>query len=474
MSTMDYHSAVAVPINEKFIPRVEKEYKPATKHFPSWADEVSDDEKPLARTEVIESPKAAKPAKPEPRVKSPEPAKAEPTKVEPTKAEPAKAESKAVVVQAVPPAPKLQLPYKEALGKIQKSQPAQPPALAQPSPAPKPEAAPSRKPPAQDNPVVRPVREDLPQHMQDRILTLQLRQEIWKKHFQDCEMQEGAEPLQLQIPRNKRVELLVGEKIGDGERTGRTIFDHLRTVLPAAVDVMYQDSPDKRFGFTLLYIGLKSAWLENPHAWGPVLALQMAWSTLFPWANLVNDRYNINVVKWARWHTDNEIESMRKRLSDKNDLMATAFDYVEKEGTSRDPLVARSERPAPRAPRPKLGQHQAKMAAERRAENDKLSVMLEASAAKQREEVMERVADMIDAALMDKVGTTVDWKVLKDKLSEFAVKTGDAGSSAKWAYEGCAEWRRNNIPENSKGQVLFDRELNSWYTGFLGFLGQSK
>lgn len=114
------------------------------------------------------------------------------------------------------------------------------------------------------------------------------------------------------------------------------------------------------------------------------------------------------------------------------------------------------------------------MTAERRAENDKLSVMREAAAAKQREEVIESVADMIDAALMNKVGTTVDGKVLKSKLCHFVVETGDAGSRAKWAYEGCAEWRRHNISVKSKGQVLFDREPNSWYNGFLGFLALSK
>lgn len=70
----------------------------------------------------------------------------------------------------------------------------------------------------QDISIARPVREDLSKPMQDRVLPLDVRQGIWERHFIDCEMQEGPEPLQLQIPRNKRNTLLVGDKIVDGEK----------------------------------------------------------------------------------------------------------------------------------------------------------------------------------------------------------------------------------------------------------------
>lgn len=54
------------------------------------------------------------------------------------------------------------------------------------------------------------------------------------------------------------------------------VFDRLRNCLPHAIDIIYQDSPDGRFGFTLLYIGLKSAWQDEPHAPNSVLALHLA------------------------------------------------------------------------------------------------------------------------------------------------------------------------------------------------------
>lgn len=456
MSANDYLSAVAVPINETFVPRTEEE-KPASKSAFNWADDVEEAEQTPSRTEAAKSPKAVEP---EPVAKPPKPAKADP--------EP-------VVVQAVPPAPKPSIPYRDALGKLPQPKPAQPIALPKPSPAPKPEAAPARKPRAQDKPVVRPVREDMPKPKQDRVLPLKLRQELWATHFQDCEMQEGAEPLQLQIPRGKRDTLFFGEMGSDGDRTYRAIFDLLRLgVLPAAIDVIWQDSPDTRFDYTLLYIGLKPAWLDNPNAWGPVMALHMAWAMLLPWANLVNDRYNVTVLEWARWYTEHEIETMRKRSSDMDSLMARAIKFVEDENISRDPLAADSRRKAPRAPRPKQGEHQAKMTAERRAENEKLSAMMATAAQAQRAEVVSRVAGIIDTARKDPASTALDWKTLKDSLSQLVVETGEPGSRAQWVHEGCTAWKKKNLPENSEGQVLFDRELNSWYNGFLGFLGMHK
>lgn len=183
---------------------------------------------------------------------------------------------------------------------------------------------------------VRPVREDLPQDQQDRVLSLKLRKEIWKVHFRDCALQEGAEPLQLQIPRNKRDSLLLGERMMDGQRTSSVVFDRMQSYLPHAIDVIYQDSQDERFGFTLVYIGLKPAWQAHPQAYNSILALHMAWATLFPWAKLVNEGCNIDVASFAKWHTDNEIEVRRKRTSDSDTVMAEAMDFVEDhEGFSR-------------------------------------------------------------------------------------------------------------------------------------------
>lgn len=457
LSANEYVSSVAVPIHETFVRRQTEKEEPANKSGFDWADDVEEAEQTPSRTEATKPPKASEP---DPVAKPPKPAKAEP--------EP-------VVVQAVPPAPKPSIPYREALGKLPQPKPAQPIAPPQPSAAPKAEAAPVRKPRAQDKPVVRPVREDMPQRKQDRVLPLELRQELWARNFQDCEMQEGAEPLQLQIPRSKRDTLLLGKLFLNGERNFRDIFDRLRLgVLPAAVDVVWQDSADNKFDYTLLYIGLKPAWLDNPEDWGPVLALHMAWAMLLPWAKLVSDGYNITVLDWARWYTDNEIQTMRKRSSDMESLMARATKYVEDGRITRDPPAADSHRRAPRAPRPKPGEHQAKMTAERRAENDKLSTIMARAAQTQKAEVVSRVAGIIDGARRDPAGTALDWKALKDGLSQLVVETGEPGSRAQWVYEGCAEWRKKNLPETSEGQVLFDRELNSWYNGFLGFLGMHK
>lgn len=183
---------------------------------------------------------------------------------------------------------------------------------------------------------VRPVREDLPQDQQERILSLNLRQEIWKMHFRDCALQEGAEPLQLQIPRNKRDTLLLGGRIMDGEGTSSVVFDRMQSYLPHVIDVIYQDAQDERFGFTLVYIGLKPAWQAQPQAYNSILALHMAWATLFPWAKLVNEGCNIDVATFAKWHTDNEIEVRRQRTSDSDTVMAEAMDFVKDyEGLSR-------------------------------------------------------------------------------------------------------------------------------------------
>lgn len=202
--------------------------------------------------------------------------------------------------------------------------------------APEPEAAPASKPHAQDRPVVRPIREYLPQDKQDRVLSLKLRQEIWKVHFRDCALQEGAEPLQLQIPRNKRDALLLGEGMVDGERTRSVVFDRMQSYLPHAIDIIYQDAQDERFGFTLVYIGLKPAWQAHPQAYNSILALHTAWATLSPWAKLVNEGCNIDVATFAKWHTDNEIEIRRQRTSDNDTVMAEAMDFVEDyEGLSR-------------------------------------------------------------------------------------------------------------------------------------------
>lgn len=135
---------------------------------------------------------------------------------------------------------------------------------------------------AQGNLVVRPAREDLPKALQDRVLPLNVCQEIWEKHFPNCKKQEGTEPLQLQIPRSKTSSLLVGRIKSDGQVTTREIFDRLRNYLPCGIDVIYQDSSDKRFGFTLLYIGLIPGFKDEPQVGSAIVDLHRAWSTLWP------------------------------------------------------------------------------------------------------------------------------------------------------------------------------------------------
>lgn len=78
--------------------------------------------------------------------------------------------------------------------------------------------------------------------------------------------------------------------------------------------------------------------------------------------------------------------------------------------------------------------------------------IIEAAAREQKEEVMEHVADMIDGALVDKVGMTVDWNVLKETLSRSVVGTVDAGSRAKLVYEGCTVRRREKHHRELRGE----------------------
>lgn len=176
--------------------------------------------------------------------------------------------------------------------------------------------------PTQGIAIARPVREDLPQGLQDRVLPLNVRQAIWEEHFVDCEIQKDAEPLQLQIPRNKASSLLIPELISRKGKRGRR-FDY---ALPEAVDIVYEESTDQRFGFTLLYIGPKRR--EFPEAQATIMALRVAWATLLPWANLVNDGYNINVVKWTRWQTLNDNNMFGDKISDKDNVMSKATYYV--------------------------------------------------------------------------------------------------------------------------------------------------
>lgn len=206
-----------------------------------------------------------------------------------------------------------------------------------------------QKAPAQGMSIARPVREDLPQGLQDRVLPLNVRQAIWEEYFADCKIQEDAEPLQLQIPRNKASSLLIPDK---GKR--RRKFDY---VLPEAVDIVCQNSTDQRFGFTLLYIGPKRR--EFPHARETVMALRVAWATLVPWANLVNDGYNISLVKWTRWQTFNDNNMMGDKIWDKDSVMSKATYYVKDVEKIHDELDARW---TPRVPHPEEDQHRAKRA----------------------------------------------------------------------------------------------------------------
>lgn len=141
---------------------------------------------------------------------------------------------------------------------------------------------------------------------------------------------------------------------------------------------------------------------------------------------------------------------------------------------SHDPLVAHSHKTAPHAAEHKLVQHQANMSAERRVENEKLFAIMASAAQTQRAEIIARVADIIEGTRADPAGTALDWKALKEKLSQFVVETGDSVSRAKWVYEGCTAWRKENIAENSEEQARFDKGLSSWFTDFLGFLGSRK
>lgn len=192
-----------------------------------------------------------------------------------------------------------------------------------------------QNPPTQDMSVTRPAREDLPQGLQNRVLPLTVRQEIWEKHFADYKAQEDTEPLQLQIPQNKAFSLLIPEIISHKATRGWGLYG----ALPEVIDIIYQNSTDQRFGFTLLYVGLKRGGF--PHARGAIMALRVAWEILLPWANLVNEGYDINVVKWVRWQTLNDNSMMRCKILDTYYVMPKTTYYVKDKDNLHDAFDAR-------------------------------------------------------------------------------------------------------------------------------------
>lgn len=89
---------------------------------------------------------------------------------------------------------------------------------------------------AQGNVVVRPMREDMPKAWRDRVLPLKVRQEIWDKYFPNCKRQEGTEPLQLLIPLNQGLSLLVGKIESESQVRSDHIFGRLRNHLLCGID----------------------------------------------------------------------------------------------------------------------------------------------------------------------------------------------------------------------------------------------
>lgn len=369
-----------------------------------------------------------------------------------------------VQAQAVPPAPKPHIP----LAGLAKPKPVQAPPVSQPSTAPKDKAeaaqkaAAAQKAPPKEKPIVRPVREHLAQNVRERVLPLKLRQEIWDEHFPNCQRQEGAEPLQVQIPSNKRSSLLIGQVLSNDEGTKKVIFDELQTYLPCGIDVIYQDAADKRFGLTLLYIGLKHNCKFAPRSHVSISSLQSAWDILFHWACLVEQRYEIDVARFAQWKLDEEIEARYYGILDRDGSMAKAVAFVEKANIPiAQPVVKPRGKQAPR-------QHQVEVSAERRAANNKLSAMRENIKRQEKEAIFARVGPIIDACRVED-GKAFDADALDDKFFGLALESGEPRARAVWIHEGSTAWRKQNLEENSKEQVLFDRAVGSWWTNFLGF-----
>lgn len=323
---------------------------------------------------------------------------------------------------------------------------------------------------AQGNVVVRPVREDLPKDLQDRVLPLKVRQEIWEKYFPNCKKQEGTEPLQLQIPRNKVVSLPRGKIEPDRQITAKEVYRRINSHLPCGIDIIVQPSADKRFAHVLLYIGLGPELRDEPQAERAIIALHAAWAILWPWARLANDGYDVELVKFIQWRIKNEIEAHQRKALDIVGGMEEALAFVKQEQIPRDESVAQSHMAVPQTPRPEPIQQQNAMLTDREALHRKLSAMREESLQDERVRVAIRVVTIITESRAATDNATLDWETLGDKLSRLVVESGHVGSRPRWIQESCSEWRRQNIAENSREQAIFDSKLNAWYSGILDFV----
>lgn len=131
------------------------------------------------------------------------------------------------------------------------------------------------------------------EEMQEHVLTMEMRYELWETFLPNYTLQEGAEPLQLQIPRGKR-RLLVGEVQYDSNgRKCMPQLDRLRTLLPHEIEISFQDPQDDAFPYILLYIGVKRPF-RHVFTKSLGISLALAWKPLYHWAVAVNqDTYMV-------------------------------------------------------------------------------------------------------------------------------------------------------------------------------------
>ncbi|KAH8742319.1 hypothetical protein F5883DRAFT_596989 [Diaporthe sp. PMI_573] len=194
-----------------------------------------------------------------------------------------------------------------------------------------------------------------------------------------------------------------------------------------------------------------------------------AWDILYNWACLVTKGYEIDVVRFAMSRLDHEIDARYDGILDRDGSMAKAIAFVEGENIPLAQPVAKPRKE--RAARPKPGQHQARVLADRKADNKRLIEIQNSFIQTEKAAVLARVAVIIDECRVEAGSTELNWKALTDKFFQLAMASTDARSRAEWIHSGGQTWRNQHIAPKSEAQILFDRNLNSWWSNFLGLMG---
>lgn len=309
----------------------------------------------------------------------------------------------------------------------------------------------------------RPVREDLPENTRDRVLTLKERQLIWDHYFENCPMQvqgddagiHATEPLQLQIPRQKRFRLL-GERVSDSQgRVWNEGFEKLRFALHPAIEIVFQDPSDKKFPYILLYIGIRSFHKVEPLAISTVMGLRLTWAGLLAWALEVNDNWQVDAHDMFSEFCRRKSNAL---LPSCQDIQSIQDSWAEVLSKSRYQQNAPKERPVPKGPTPEqlaqrkrdkeaLDERRAIVRSNRqqaeRAEEDRI-----------RSEIQEMLEQADRSFRLESFFPTLD----------IIASSGDASRRVVMVARQCNAWAEDRLDAQSRGKFI--TAVSSWAFGF--------